>query len=89
MMALEFEFGGTAHRNSWEMHDAIAEEWLGAAGSNTIEDIEQLLRQSDDALADNAADGFGLAIHPSFDRTALRDAFARFRENFARRYQAD
>lgn len=88
-MAAEFEFQGTAHRNARDMHDAIAEEWLSAGGTNTVEDIEKLLRLSDDSLADDAANGFGLDGHPAFNCTALREAFSRVRISLENRFLTD
>lgn len=63
-MAAKFEFQGTLHRNLREMHDAIAEEWLGAGGSNTPEDIAQLLKLPIEHLAAEAATLLGLTVTP-------------------------
>jgi hypothetical protein len=85
----EFEFQGTAHRNSREMHEAIAEDWLSAGGTNTTKDIYQLLNLTDDTLAIEAAKGFGLDGHPSFNSSALRNAFAQIRSDLENRFPAD
>jgi len=85
-MAAKFEFQGTLHRNLREMHDAIAEEWLGAGGSNTPEDIAQLLRLPIEHLAAEAADSLGLDGNSVFDPISLRDAFARIRDSLENRF---
>ena len=81
-MAAGFEFQGTLHRTSRAMHDAIAEEWLSPGGSNTPEDIMQLLRQPDEHLAAEATEAFGLHGNAAFSYGSLCDAFARIRDDW-------
>jgi len=88
-MVAEFEFQGTLHRTFRAMHDAIAEEWLSAGGSNTPEAILQLLKQPDELLAAEAAEAFGLHGIASFNRRSLCDAFARIRNDLEKRFPTD
>ena len=88
-MTVKFEFQGTAHRNSREMHDAIANEWLSAGGFNMAEEIAQLLSRSDEYLADEVVEAFGLDDHSFLSRKSLRDAFARIRDDVDKHFPND
>ena len=89
MIGAKYEFQATLHRNSREMHDAIAEEWLSAGGSNSKEEILRLLTESDESLAAEAAMVFGLDAHPAFSRVSLREAFGRIRDDVETRFPKD
>ena len=84
---IEFEFQGALHRNSQQMHDAIAEEWLSAGGSNARGEMRELLRLTDEQLTFGAIEGFGLHIIAGFDRRELFSAFLRLREQFDERFE--
>lgn len=79
-----FTFGGASYRNSRDMHDVIAQDWLSAAGSNDRGDMLHILGDySDQELVDQAALGWALANNRDFDREELAAAFKRCRDNFS------
>ena len=73
------EFMGTLHHNIRQMHDAIAEEWLTAGGSATMQAVKLLCDLSLDRLAEDAISALGLQDLPSFDRAELSSAFLRLK----------
>jgi hypothetical protein len=73
------EFMGTLHPNIRQMHDAIAEEWLTAGGSATMEVVKLLCDVSLDRLAEDAISALALQDLPGFDRAELSSAFLRFK----------
>lgn len=76
---LDFEFLGTLHRTSKQMHDAIAEEWLAAGGLNTRHEALTQCRQSTERLANDAIEALGLSDVQGFDHKELIDAFSRLK----------
>src|SRR5262249_40800281 len=83
----DFEFQGTLYPNARQMHDAMAEQWLGAQGANSEEDIRSMFLQPAGKLAEEAAEAFGLYENPAFSLEALCNAFNRLRDEFHERFQ--
>lgn len=56
-----YEFGSSLYRNANEMVEAIVEQWLSANGKNDLLDqLEALRNLSDEQLADECIEGWGL-----------------------------
>ena len=86
-----YEFGSALYRNQNEMTKAIAEEYITAHGSNSAEFVaEALCRMTDEALAADCIDGWGLdkaddygddvETHMSFNGYDAGDLAAEFRK---------
>jgi hypothetical protein len=67
---MTFEFQNTLHRSARDLADAIAEAWLSANGANSRDtQVEALRTTSDEALAAEAIEGWGLDQTESEDST--------------------
>lgn len=85
---MTYEFQSTLFKNARQMADAIADEWLSAGGSNNSDVQREFLNShSDDQMADEAIEGWGLsgewAEKRNFEREHLIDAFSRLRMRMA------
>jgi hypothetical protein len=74
------EFQGTIYRNLLELHDAIAEQWVSASGTNAKTYIITLLEYlTDEQLCNNVIDYWSLEDNEIVNRQMLVEAFARLR----------
>jgi hypothetical protein len=73
------EFLGTIFRNLADLHDAAAEEWVSACGTNSEETVRTILADStNEALSAEAFAGLGFECD-GFSREMLSEAFERLR----------
>ena len=87
---MSYEFQSTLFRTQFQMHVAMAESWLCAGGINDREVMQQFLAEmTDDQLATDAEEGWGLAEREDYDRAELIDAFHEIRKDFDAHFPAD
>jgi hypothetical protein len=87
---MSYEFQSTSYRTQFQMHLAIAEQWLCGGGSNSRDTMQKFLTEmSDEKLADDAAKGWELSDNPDFDHAELVDAFREIRADFDAHFPAD
>jgi hypothetical protein len=83
------EFQGTIYRNLLELHDAIAEQWVSAFGTNTkafiIEILEDLTAEQ---LCNDAIQSWSLEDNENVNRQMLAEAFDRLRAEIDVRFLA-
>ena len=77
---MSYEFQSTLHRTSTDMHRHIAEAYMTAGGLNDEDDIRRFFaEQTDEELADDAIQNWGLSDNPDFDRAELLTALHQLR----------
>ena len=87
VLAAAVEFQGTIYRNLLELHDAIAEHWISASGTNTKAYIIKLLEYlPDDQLCNEVIEYWSLEDNQSVNRQMLVEAFARLRAEIDARF---
>jgi hypothetical protein len=87
VLATVVEFQGTIYRNLLELHDAIAEQWVSASGTNTKASIITILEAlTDEQLCNDAIEYWSLEDNENVSRQMLVEAFARLRAEICIRF---
>ena len=79
---MNYEFQNTSFHTAERMTDAIAEQWITAAGMNSDEAVAEFAQYGAKALSTECVDGWGLDAQwmqgRDIDRSDIAAAFQRY-----------
>jgi DNA-binding ferritin-like protein len=84
---VSYEFASALYRNSREMHDAIAEDYMSAGGANDRETMREFFaKTTNEQLAGGAEEDWELLENDNYDRAQLVAALEDLRVNLDERF---